>query len=160
MWGASVCSCLSDLTSAIIYFHILRKTNNVASGDFHRSSAPSMIFQCTLSKLKHFNRVTAEHLGTLSPYATTPPLWLSLAWLVFSPSFVRILMIALQFVFVMSLISWRYTYSWGAPVQKKDCTDMFFLEYKFKRISCTMIPKLLRLAQNIYLVLRIYWLPI
>ena len=34
MWGASLCSCLSHITSAIIYYHILCLTNNVVSGDF------------------------------------------------------------------------------------------------------------------------------
>ena len=56
MWGASVCSYRSNLTSAIIYYHILSKTNNVASGDFHRSFAPWMIFHCTLSKRKIFSQ--------------------------------------------------------------------------------------------------------
>ena len=45
MLGASICSCLTNFTSAIIYYCILSKTNSVASGDFHRSSTPWMIFQ-------------------------------------------------------------------------------------------------------------------
>ena len=74
MWGDSVCSCLNNLTSAIIYYHILSKTNNVANGDFHRSSAPWVIFQCTLSKLKHFSQSclcrTFRNIITLCPNPT------------------------------------------------------------------------------------------
>ena len=74
MWGASVCSNLSNLTSAVIYYHKLGKTNNVASGDFHRSSAPWMIFQCTLSTLKLFSQSchcrTFRNIVTLCPNPT------------------------------------------------------------------------------------------
>ena len=52
----SFCSCLSNLTSAVIYYHILSSTNNIVRGDFHRSSAPWMIFQGALTKLKLFSQ--------------------------------------------------------------------------------------------------------
>ena len=57
-------------------------------------------------------------------------------------------MIALQLIFVMSMILWRKTYSSGSSIQKKGCTDLLFLEYRFERISFTLIQNLLRLAKK------------
>ena len=156
MWGASVCSCLGNLTSAITYYHILSKTNNVESGDFHRSSAPRMIFQCTLSKLKLFSQ--SFHCRTFRDIVTLCPKSTFLDFVSVFSFFVRI---ALKiFFFVFSMISWRYSYSSGSPAQQKDSTDLFFPEYRFERISFRMIPNLLRFTQNIYLFLRIYWPPL
>ena len=59
-------------------------------------------------------------------------------------------MIALKLIFVMSMIFWRQTYSSGSSAQQKDCTDLFFLEYRFERISFTMIPNLLRSTQTLF----------
>ena len=76
---------LSNLTSAIICYFILISATFVVSSSFHRPFAPWMIFQGVLSKLKLYSQFChAELSGTLSSYAPTIPLWISLS---FSPSF-------------------------------------------------------------------------
>ena len=102
MWGASVCSCFGNLTSAIIYYHVLSKTNNVESGDFNRSSVPWIIFQCTLSKLKLFSQ--SCHFRTFRNIVTLCPNSTFLDFVSVFSFFVRILMIALKLIFVMSMI--------------------------------------------------------
>ena len=118
-----------------------------------------MSFQCTLSKLNLFSQLC--HCRTLRNIVTLCP----------NPAFVDFISVfsffcedfddcpTIDFCHVHDFVAVALLTS-ESPVQKKDCTDLFFLEYRFERISFTIISNLLRLAQNIYLVLQIYRPPL
>ena len=121
---------VSALVSAILHhqficYHILSKTNNVTSGDFHRFSAPWMIFLCTLSKLNLFSQ--SCHCRTFNKkHCHLMPQPHFCGFHQWSPLFVRILMIALQLIFVMYMILWRYRLILQGTLSRRKITQTHF----------------------------------
>ena len=156
MWGACVCSSPGNLTSAIIYYQILSKTNNVEKGDFHRSSARRMIFQCTASKLKLLSQ--SCHSRTLSNIVTLCPNPSFVDFVRVSSFFVRILTIALDFCHVHDFVEVDLFFRVPCSAERLHRPVLSRIQvWKNKLYNDT---NLLRLTQNIHLVLWIYWPPL